>query len=651
MLEADPADIRAVIVGIDVFAFGEDWTLNGPAKDALRTVDWLLAANVKAQNIALFLSPDSWNTERISAWAATCGLVERVASAENITRFIDVELVDAGGSALLMHWGGHGSVDSKTGHNCLFTADAEKKAPYCIGTQDLLKTLTGDLFEHLRQQVFIFDVCAAAYSRLALPVQPNVRLLQKSNDFSVSTQQCAMYAASLGQLATNISARGAGLFSELIFKELQKYPSPTIDQFAEAFATVKAQGSSNGLMKQQPRLQFKAKEAGELEVVGAVPTFAGQELYNMIRQRGVAIDVIRRLFLCSLPILARRLPEGTMDSWLQELADTRPRDRGYGAPLIEFALRLSHAIEDPEFDKWAALNEEPAAVALVRQKLEDEATADQAFGTLFIAIESDTSAKLQWWTEGPDASYRSPPRDVTFSSDDIKAALEACLPAILPMARSFLPAWQLRIGFIVPVSLFSYGLDNLRIVGDGSSYLLGEEYPVLFHWYDRTMRANNRYAPKMQQGLVTLGPRILQGNSAMVEWLEAADKRDPASRYDRAFNRLQSTTTGAVCVGVDHPFDSATDVSIKTLEGCLSTGIPCLFWLQLPRGKTKAAKTRSHVETAFASVAARTAPVCVWKGRKIARADEKIVPIGVVWDAPDFAPAYKHNERGFQDSQ
>jgi hypothetical protein len=113
---------------------------------------------------------------------------------------------------------------------------------------------------------------------------------------------------------------------------------------------------------------------------------------------------------------------------------------------------------------------------------------------------------------------------------------------------------------------------------------------------------------------------------------------------------LQASPTGAVCLGIDHPHSHGPDQSLTTVVECLKSGIPCLFWLQLPRSAQKAQKVRDRVATAFASVPPDTAPVAIWNGRRISSQQEQIVPIGMVWDVPAFLPVSTSIQSRFEES-
>src|SRR5450432_361701 len=54
---ADPATTYAIVVGIEKYAGGKDWNLNGPASDACRMALWLRKNGVPADRIAFHLSP------------------------------------------------------------------------------------------------------------------------------------------------------------------------------------------------------------------------------------------------------------------------------------------------------------------------------------------------------------------------------------------------------------------------------------------------------------------------------------------------------------------------------------------------------------------------------------------------------------------
>jgi hypothetical protein len=652
MLDVASADIRAVVVGIDIYDYGDAWTLRGPTSDALRTVDWLLASGVESKHIALFLSAPSWETSEVTGWMdANNWTIRRDAAQHAISSFFNIELNKLGGKALLLHWGGHGAVDEATRQNCLFTADAVRDAPHCLSAQDLLQTLSDVRLSHLAQQVHIFDMCASPFSRLGTAVLPNPARLFKTGKVELKVQQCAMFASSLGRVAANISKRGTGLFSELIFAELKKHPSPTMADFGSVFKAVVDKGKENGLNAQHPRLQFKGVADPELELGSPVPAQAAPDLLALIEARKHPLDLLKRLYLQSLPVLPRDEPGHAKEDWLHHLADARPRAPGYGGPLIEFAERLARATADGAYRTWAQNNAEPGPYENVVRKLDEERVADRPIATLFVAIESETSEELHWWIEAPDPADRSRKKRAPLGKLGLIPALEACLPPIVLEASGVLESrYRMRIGFIVPAQLFSKGLESLQIRWGDDSYRLDEQYPVLFHWHDRAIRNSPRYVTNWQQIMRTLGPRIQSGGNAGVQWLDAPTKTNLATRHVRAPGLLQASPVGAVCLGIDHPHSHAPEAGLTTVVECLKSGVPCLFWLQLPRSAQKAKELRTRVATAFASVPPATAPVAIWDGRKIWSTKEQLVPIGMVWDIPAFLPANTSVQSRFEES-
>lgn len=652
MLEVASADVRAVVVGIDKYAYDDAWTLHGPANDALRTVDWLLASGVDRKHIALFLSAQSWETKEVIEWmGANKWTHKRDAVHLAISNFFNIELHKLGGKALLVHWGGHGAVDESERQNCLFTADAVRDAPHCLSAQDLLRTLSDSRLSYLTQQVFIFDMCAGPFSRLGATVLPNPVPLFKSGKVDLRIQQCAMYASSLGRLAANISKRGAGLFSELLFAQLKQYPSPTITDFRNAFRTVVDNGKTNGLNAQHPRLQFKDVADPELEPGSPVPAQAAPDLLGLIHAHRHPQNLLQRLYLQSLPVLPRGEPSPALEDWLRDLADARPRAPGYGSPLIEFAERLARATENAAYSTWAKENAEPGPYERVERKLDEEKSAQRPIATLFVEIETEAAEELHWWIEAPDPSHRSRKQCASLARHGLVPALEACLPPILLKASGMLEStYRMRIGFIVPAQLFSKGLEHLQIRWDGDSFRLDEQYPVLFHWHDRAIRKLPRYLTNWQQLMRTLGPRIQTNGNANVQWLDAPTRSNLATRYARASGLLQASPVGAVCLGIDHPHAHGPEASLTAVVECLKSGIPCLFWVQLPRSAMKAEEVRTRIGTAFASVPPGTAPLAIWDGRKIWSAKEQLVPMGMVWDVPAYLPANTFVQSRFEES-
>jgi hypothetical protein len=654
MFDVAPEEVRAVVVGVDHYGYGAPWTLNGPAADALRTVDWLRTQGVLPKHITLFLSPTSWSEPSITQWMARTGWTDqRHATHSAIADFINEELKASGGKALLLHWGGHGSVDRKKPLSYVFTSNAKGGAPNCICIEELLLSLADAEFGHLMQQVLIFDVCAAPFTQANDKVNPIPAKLLETDSRNVAVQQCPMYAASPGYRAENVSKRGAGLFSELLFAKIKAYDQPTLDQFAQAFKEVKAEDGSNGLRKQRPRMEYEIEGRRDTRSRHLRPDALPFALMDLIESLNISVDLARWVYLQSLPDVTRHRKANQIVDVLLDLNDMRPRTPSFPTPLIEFAERLGREINDDRPCTWARSNSDPAQFDALIRKLDAETQAKKPIATLFIQIDGPQATQFQWWIDAPAERDCTGVQSVPLDKGDLKVVFEQCASPVISAASAMTYAsYELRIGFIVPAELFSAELDRISVkCKTDDPFVLNEEHAVVFHWYERILRQRDKALAKYQQVLKAVAPRIEQDPYVKVTWLDVPKSNAAVNRYARASNELIEGAEQAICLGIDHPFDGAEQSNLDTILACLKEGIPCLFWLQRPKSATKAKDSRSRVDLAFARNRPATAPVSLWKQSRIASQKEQIAPLRVVWDAPGFLPKIHASKQLLEDPQ
>jgi hypothetical protein len=654
MLDVTPDEVRAIVVGVDHYDYGDSWKLTGPAADALRTVDWLLENGVLSKHIALFLSPASWSEPHVTSWMERTGWKQvRDAKYTDIAYFINMELRPSAGKALLVHWGGHGSVDRKKPLNYLFSSDAVGGTPNCLCVQELLIALADSLFEHLMQQVLIFDVCAAPFTLANDHTNPNPARLIKSETRNVGVQQCPMYAASPGKLATNVSKRGAGLFSELLFAELKAYKQPALEQFVQAFNDIKKEEDHNGLRAQQPCMDFPFLGSYSIRSKYLRPGSLPSVMLDLINSRGISAGLVRWAYLQSIPDITRMRENLPPMALLLDLKDAMPRAPGYPEPLIEFAERLGRETKDPSLSTWARTNSGTASYNDLTRKLDDEKTAHKSIATLFIQIESANATQFQWWIDAPNPEHRTGKKTVPLGKDVLKKEFEKWIPAILLDAKAMtFNHYLMRIGLIVPAELFSSELDLVTVRCEGDDdFILNDEHAVVFHWYDRTVRKRQMAIEKYEQVLKTLAPRIEQAACAKVLWLDVAESKTDAQRYVRASDELSTGATQAICLGIDLPFNAQWESNLTTILECLKQGVPCLFWSQRPKTAKKAQEARDRISRTFGLYRPDTAPIDVWRHRKTSPQKEQIATIRVVWDTPGFRPYSQARKSLLEDHQ
>ncbi|GGR87621.1 hypothetical protein GCM10010252_28020 [Streptomyces aureoverticillatus] len=145
---------HAVVVGVERYAGGSAWNLDGPVRDALAYARRLLDAGLPPERLTLLASPLSAN----GAAVERSGLDHRPADRESVHRTLFRELPARSGEFFFLAWSGHGLVDP-SGRRRLLYADA---VPEDIRSLDLDATLSAwrsDLVPSFPRQLWLIDAC------------------------------------------------------------------------------------------------------------------------------------------------------------------------------------------------------------------------------------------------------------------------------------------------------------------------------------------------------------------------------------------------------------------------------------------------------------------------------------------------------------
>lgn len=662
MLESRPAKSAAIVVGVDHYGYGERWQLAGPGSDALKCVDWLLARGLKATNIALFLSDQSWKSDaEVAAWVAKNKWKKpRRALRDEIVRFVDKELDALKAEALFVYWGGHGVVDDRTHRNYLFTEDAAVDTPYCVCTQDLMGALQGPRFRHLSEQVAVFDACANPFADSGESALPAAAAFAAPGAVDRDIKQCLLFASAAGKRAANVSERRTGLFSQAYFAEIARLDAAGDEagakrwpDFLEAFEGTLGGIEALQLDKQQPFVEL-AWPGRQLRRSGEPPGVSARvsSLLALVQKTEALPGLLYRLYLRSLADSTRAVErDAGIERWLRDLDDLRPRDAAQPPPLVEFAERLARELRrgnnegHEELSQWvieqtrARVNARAALMAA----LDAEEKAARPRATLFIELDAQQHNRLHWWIHTPDPQHRSA-RVAVQAEDAPGKDLAAQLCAITAQAEQKVGhRYVLAVGFIVPDTLLASRIESTAVAFEddglqGEPTPLNQRYPVTLHW-DRRVRARPEVGGKpvnaWRQALDTLGPRFKAGGGADVVWLDPAAPGG-AKPVAAAAMKLLAAKGTAVCLGLGHP--PATDANTPDdIIGCLREGVPCFFWLaRAPEGETDARKALCE---AFAALKASEAPVELFE--RLVRAANEADPVStvrLVWDEPGHLP-------------
>ena len=225
MVTVDPKKAYALVVGIETYQLGAEYDLDGPARDGLRFIDWLLSHNVLPGNIRFFVSPLAQNAD-VESQAVKRDIKPFHATRDAIDKFIRDKLMTARGEVLYVFWGGHGALTKthQATRQLLFSdTTATNKLNLNIGS--LAQALGTSKNEFgFEKQLFAIDACANSYFQGLYEV-----LQGKSGEHQyVSTgetlkmEQVVMFACADYEVAKNVA--GTGVFSSAVLAELKDKP-------------------------------------------------------------------------------------------------------------------------------------------------------------------------------------------------------------------------------------------------------------------------------------------------------------------------------------------------------------------------------------------------------------------------------------------
>ncbi|MCI0659778.1 MAG: caspase family protein, partial [Acidobacteria bacterium] len=243
--QADPKHTLAIVVGVEKYAVGAEWDLNGPANDAVRFIRWLRGQQVPADQIFTFVSPHNSNRSLLQ------GLDVNVEPAEHgrITDAITNRLANVSGNLLCFFWGGHGVIDA-LGNRRLYCADATGANPRHISLNSLLACWRTNVIGRFPHQIGFVDACANYLEFFrTIASMPEDALPMGTPDTGV--EQFFLLAASAGEVAKNLALEKAGAFSLALFDQLEKpgrtFPPPMqeINQsMIDHFASLRDEGKA-----------------------------------------------------------------------------------------------------------------------------------------------------------------------------------------------------------------------------------------------------------------------------------------------------------------------------------------------------------------------------------------------------------------------
>ncbi|MEV8531918.1 caspase family protein [Streptomyces sp. NPDC051211] len=210
MTTPPPERVFALVVGIERYAAGPSWDLPGPARDALRFRDWLLARGVPERNILLHLAPTAGFTPQASHGPA---------DHRSLRHDLVHRLPALDGDLLWVWWGGHGVLD-KDEYIRLYTADATVSDKRNLDLESARRLLSSDAVPGFARQIWVVDACQTFAEEHAHRHSLPAEQLPAGGRENVH-DQVLMLAADRGQRAANDPVRATGLFSAAVLDTLQ----------------------------------------------------------------------------------------------------------------------------------------------------------------------------------------------------------------------------------------------------------------------------------------------------------------------------------------------------------------------------------------------------------------------------------------------
>jgi hypothetical protein len=345
---ADPKRTHALLVGVEAYAAGANWNLDGPALDVLAVHEWLTSHGVPAEQIRTFASALPVNQVRLD----DAGINFRTASS-NLVRAALSALKKEAGDLLVIFWAGHGAINDRQ-HRLFFT-DASIEEKYNLEWEALRDALTSTAFEGFARQLVIIDACADFrndfdYSAPGEAI-PAGKPLQR--------ELFAVFATSEGQTATNLGQDRRGLFSRELLRILNtdEYKGawpPDMEAVADAvkkrFKELEREG-----VTQAPR--FEVRDWVGMEKVFGVGLAPAVRTGEAARHLALVIGISQ--YLHGVPHNQRRGDEFT------HLASPADDARA----LHQFlAAQPGYDVEDPLLDSDATLGGILRAVDKLRKR-------------------------------------------------------------------------------------------------------------------------------------------------------------------------------------------------------------------------------------------------------------------------------------------
>ncbi|TKS96335.1 caspase family protein [Streptomyces lasalocidi] len=637
----EPADTLAVVVGVEAYAAGGGWSLDGPALDACRFAGWLTERGVPADQVTLLLAPLERNAPAV---AAAAGEVP-VRPADSATvRAVLTELRRRTSGLLVVYWGGHGVIEDE--ERRLLYADATSDDQRNLNLTVLLRSLRSSTYSGHPRQLVLVDACALP-ARRAADRLPDERFAEGRPD--LWREQWVLTAASPGEAATNDDARGTGLFSAVLREELTRLPQrwpPDAESLRDAVLDEFEKLRAAGQARQMPsHLWFRSRGAEHLALdLGAPPGASGRtssELLSHAEFRALreildgapAPQGLRELFRDATRDVPGCAPPALSDDLLSTVRALRgpvsPR------PLFHFLVRLAAASDRVTQDRlWEWLNETAPrwGVELAElHELDGQLRRTHVVFRLRPDLLGEGFQVTGWSVH--DAEVRQEAYTDSEPWDLPRVALE--LGEVIADYAGDLQAVAPVVEFLLPLALLDQEVEALPVRVQQRSGPVGELCPVVVRPLERLDDGAARNALRTRwKGLAACGDGYARD---AIHWVLGGGTPQEAADHGPEGRCTPGDAHVCAALAYTRPHGPAEDPALREV---LDAGMPVALW---HRAAPERPDRRTALEAVLNGRALRDLPDVVRRQRTAARhpnATPEHAGNGLVllWDDPDRLP-------------
>lgn len=513
-LGGDPARAFALIVGVERSEVFDSDPLIGPARDTMHWCDEFMRWGLRAERIALFVSPTPLTLPDLQQWCdARKRALPPLPTQAALQRFIvdELPLQAAAGedASLLLVWSGHGQINLRESGRTrrLFYCDSTPSLAHNLEIVSLMKALRGKRYDGFSRQLLVVDACA----NHAVGFSGGRRLLDPT-DFSVGLadkpgRQHVLLAAAPGQLAlaAGLNAReSVSKYSQSLLARLAASPSGTWPDVRRAHAEVQAAFVAGG---DPTPVDWCNAEPDDVLPDSAVALLADVLSTRLVAAlAGVPLPVLRSAYFAALrgnPLTEAQQQAADAGEALLAMAHTlaeMARPGGAPPPLERWAAQIGGRLAAPplELQLWLKqAGDAPGELAAYRAGVQRELAALQDSGRLcFLLIREDPRGdghgELQGWLfAGPSLTLRcltdsASPLIVQPDGSGRASGLAALLDAAMVTAEELgidLP--DLVIELALPTARVDDDIDALPMGRPAHERPLGTRYAIVRRLADR----------------------------------------------------------------------------------------------------------------------------------------------------------------------